>query len=128
MNEQNVENDVVETKKKSKKGLIIIFVILGILTVCGILLMLLFFSTYDIEFDSNGGSDVEPQKVRWNHTIGDYEEPVKKDYGFAWWTLDGERFDEKTKIRKDIKLQALWKSYEDVSDVLSLNCYLEKDG
>ena len=36
MNEQNVENDVVETKKKSKKGLtIFLFIVLGILVIGG---------------------------------------------------------------------------------------------
>ena len=63
---------------------------------------------YTVEFDSDGGSEVEPQTV----ADGDYAAkpvpPVKEGYGFDKWLLDGEEYDFETPVTEDITLKATW--------------------
>lgn len=43
---------------------------------------------YTVTFESNGGTEIEPQKVLSGHKIIVPEDPVKEDYIFTGWTLE----------------------------------------
>ncbi|MBO4235383.1 MAG: InlB B-repeat-containing protein, partial [Firmicutes bacterium] len=69
---------------------------------------------YIVSFDSDGGSDVEEQKVAKDAKVEKPEDPTKEGYEFAGWQLNGEDYDfENTKVTADIELKATWKYVPD---------------
>ena len=86
-------------------------------------------TTVDVEFDSNGGSDVNPQTINGGTTATEPETPVRDGYYFAGWSV-GEAvinettgalatgkslFNFGTAINDDTTLVANWKKYHTVS-------------
>ena len=64
---------------------------------------------YTVKFDSDGGSSVASQKVKYNGTATKPTNPTKKGYVFDKWTLNGKAYDFSTKVTSDITLKANWK-------------------
>ena len=64
---------------------------------------------YKITFDTDGGSEVPFQKIYEGTKVSPVRNPVKQNYGFDGWYLNGEKFDFNTKIYEDITLKAQWK-------------------
>ena len=67
--------------------------------------------TYNIVFNSNGGSAVETQTVTTGGLAVYPKTPTKENYVFAYWCADSDlqnAFDFATPITKDITLYALW--------------------
>ncbi len=62
---------------------------------------------FTVNFDSNGGTSVESQLVKYNNKITSVE-TTKDDFVFLYWSLDGNPFDTNTPITKDITLIAEW--------------------
>ncbi len=64
---------------------------------------------YTVTFDSNGGSDVEPEIIDHNQ-YAYWRYPYRENYGLAYWYLDNEdeAFDFNTPITADITLSAKW--------------------
>lgn len=66
--------------------------------------------TYQISFDSNGGTPVESLNIE----SGDFGyEPVipeKQNKTFGGWELNGERFDFDSPITKNVTLKAIWEN------------------
>lgn len=69
-------------------------------------------SKYIVQFDSNGGTAIESQKIEYQGKAIEPENPTRKGYIFEYWTLDGEKYNFDTKINKDIILIAKWKTNE----------------
>ena len=92
-----------------------------IVVVAILIIVLLFFllggcsKKYTIEFNSNGGSLVEPIKIEKDGTIEKPLDPTREGYIFAGWYLNGEKFDFNTKITGDITLEARWTKKEEGS-------------
>ena len=68
--------------------------------------------TYSITFDSNGGSNVAGQTIRYGGKVTQPEAPKLTGYGFAGWYADAAletawNFDEDT-VSEDITLYAKW--------------------
>lgn len=63
---------------------------------------------YTVNFNSKGGTEVAPIQVKKGETIVLPANPTKEEHEFLEWTLDGETFDEKMTIAKDITLVAVW--------------------
>ena len=71
---------------------------------------------YTVTFDSDGGTEVEPQTVTRTHTAVEPEQPVKEgNYTFGGWYLVNEDgtlaetpFDFNTPITENITLKVLW--------------------
>ena len=61
---------------------------------------------YRVTYDTDGGNDINSEMVPENTTIEKLPTPIKEDYIFKCWTLNGTCFDESTKITKDITLVA----------------------
>ena len=67
--------------------------------------------TYTVKFESNGGSEVESQKVDYNEKATQPSNPTKTDYNFAGWYSDSEltsQFNFNTAITANITLYAKW--------------------
>lgn len=68
---------------------------------------------FTVEFDANGGSYVEPLRLRYGESIEEPEAPVREDYEFAGWAYDAEgrkRFDfDGAEAVGDITLFAVWR-------------------
>lgn len=62
---------------------------------------------FTVTYDSNGGSDVNPENVIEGKTA-EYIEPIREGYRFDGWYLKGEKFDFNTAIIDDITLTAKW--------------------
>ena len=70
-------------------------------------------NSYNITFDSNGGSSVGNKTVKYNQTIGDLPTPTQKGYTFVGWYSDPETgypvSDTQTMDSKDVTYYAHWK-------------------
>ncbi len=64
--------------------------------------------TYNVTFNSNGGSAVDPQIVGHGNTAIEPADPTKPGSLFVRWTLNDEEFDFTTPITSDIELVAEW--------------------
>ncbi|MFI3329836.1 MAG: InlB B-repeat-containing protein [bacterium] len=70
---------------------------------------------YTVEFDTNGGTEVDSQIIEFGKFITPTNTPVKENYTFHSWELDGVTFTESTPVTSDIVLTAVY-DY-DVSDI-----------
>ncbi len=64
---------------------------------------------FTVTFDTDGGSTIEPVKVKENKTLTMPANPTKAGLVFNEWTLDGKTFDFSTPITSDITLKATWR-------------------
>lgn len=71
--------------------------------------------TYDVTFDTNGGSNVDSQVIKKDEKVVKPSNPIKDGYKFIEWVLNNETFDFETIITEDITLKAKWEKDESVS-------------
>ena len=83
---------------------------------------------YVVEFDSNGGTDVDAQIVEYGKTVGRPTDPVKSCYIFNGWYLNGERFYFSSKIRDNILLEAKWTYNNECDEKDTYNVYFDSNG
>jgi len=115
----------------SKKN-IVLFVIL-ILTVVGSVGYLVFtiasngiVPTHEIKFVTNGGSVVQNQIVKSGSEVVRPDDPVKEDYYFTTWVMDGKVYDFSTPVTNSITLYAAWQKSDNVYLVdFITNCDVE---
>ena len=96
--------------------------------------------TWNVTFDSNGGSSVANKTVKDGETLSSNIKTTRDGYTFLGWYLGETKFDFSTKITKDIKLTAKWEKkvvepkygyiWEEVSGSVAGEYYLyiTKDG
>lgn len=68
-------------------------------------------SSFTVTFSSNGGSKVEPAKVKRNATVDEPAAPTKEGFVFGGWYTDKDctkAYDFETKITKNFTLYAKW--------------------
>ena len=64
---------------------------------------------YKVAFNSDGGSAVDAQTVKYGETLAAFDEPTKDGYKFlGWFTEADEAFDLTTPITKSMTLTAKW--------------------
>ena len=64
---------------------------------------------YEVTFNSDGGSEVAAQRVKYGETLAAFDEPTKDGYKFlGWFTEADEAFDLTTPITKSMTLTAKW--------------------
>ena len=119
---KNTKKEDVKSSKNEKKKKII-GIIFGILLLSLIIFLLWFFNRkFDITFDLNNGAKEEIIQVKYNHTIDVKDIKDEKELGesFINWyevieikeneeVLAEEPFDFNTKIKKNVKLKAIYK-------------------
>jgi uncharacterized repeat protein (TIGR02543 family) len=65
--------------------------------------------TYNVKFDSNGGTNVKTETIKENSVVSKPTDPTKDGYTFVEWQLDGNTYDFNSKVTSDITLKAKWK-------------------
>ena len=119
---KNTKKEDVKSSKNEKKKKII-GIIFGILLLSLIIFLLWFFNRkFDITFDLNNGAKEEIIQFKYNHTIDVKDIKDEKELGesFINWyevieikeneeVLAEEPFDFNTKIKKNVKLKAIYK-------------------
>ncbi len=70
---------------------------------------------YTVSFDSNGGSAVESQSVRYGRQATKPTNPARQGYAFGTWQLDGNEYDFASAVKQDISLKASWKPATDTA-------------
>lgn len=74
---------------------------------------------YVITFNSNGGSSVDGQIVKYNTKIGKPDDPTKTGYEFLYWMYDNKEYDFNTLVTKNMELVAVW---SEVTHTVSFDC------
>ena len=102
----------------------ILISISAVLIVIIISLIILFLnkkpSTYNITFDSTGGSTVLEQSVEKNSKILKPADPTKKGYIFVEWQYNNKPFDFNSLINKDITLVAIWQEIKEDTEMYTI--------
>ncbi len=97
----------MEEKSNTKK---IVGAIVGLLLLLVLAILLLGQGdTYEVKFDSAGGSKVSTQKVKSGEKAKKPKDPTKDGYEFVLWENDGVRYDFNEKVTEDLTLKATWK-------------------
>lgn len=68
-------------------------------------------TTYTVKFETNGGSEIESEKVKSNNKVTKPEDPTREGYKFEGWFEDEElksAYDFDTKVTKSFTLYAKW--------------------
>jgi len=73
---------------------------------------------YTVTFDSNGGSEVSPQIVKFGGFIDDSTFPTKAGYNFDYWYLDNEDVMYSEYVYSDLTLTAHWTKLEGKSGIV----------
>ena len=68
---------------------------------------------YTVTFDSNGGSELDAQTVRFGNRAEKPADPAKQGYVFGTWTMNGTEYDFETPVKADITLVATWNTSGD---------------
>ena len=63
---------------------------------------------YTVSFDSDGGTEVEPQSIKSGKLASKPTNPKKSGYYFDGWYVGSTKFDFNTTIKKDYILKARW--------------------
>lgn len=85
---------------------------------------IVFQPTYTVTFDSNGGSECEPE-ILDNRYVAFPQYPTKYAATFQYWTLNGERYDFSTRVTEDITLVAAWEAW--VPTPTTVRCNISVD-
>ena len=116
--------------KKDKMIAIIVAVISMVLVVSSIIFFLNKPKenniTYNVIFDSNGGTEVQNQTINQGELIQKPEDPTKEGYIFVEWTYQGLTYDFSLEVTKELILVAKWVEVEE--DVKSFVVKFETDG
>lgn len=75
--------------------------------------------TYNVNFDSDGGTNVAQQTVFSGYPAIEPKNPIKEGYNFIEWQLNDEPYSFATKVAKDITLKAIWEKAEYVVSFIS---------
>ncbi len=70
---------------------------------------------FDVTFESNGGTSINLQHIKYGEKATKPEDPTKEGYQFEGWYLDNNLFDFNSLIYEDIKLSAKWSKLYNIS-------------
>ncbi len=89
---------------KKNIGIIVGVVVLAII----IVLVVLFNTKNEVEFNTNGGSEVTSQKIKFMNSASRPSDPTREGYVFDNWYYNGEVFNFDTKVTKGMVIEARW--------------------
>ncbi len=70
-----------------------------------------------VNFESNGGSEVDGEEIVCGRTVKQPEDPVKEGFTFKGWVFEGDPFDFSTGVYKNATLVAHWQANEGTETV-----------
>ena len=111
------DDDLLEDEESESLG---IKVVMGIVIIAIIIILLLKSCggetvKYDVEFDTNGGTEVSALEIEEDGTIPKPEDPTKEGYVFVGWYYNDELYDFSKPVTGDITLEARWAEEEAVA-------------
>lgn len=62
-----------------------------------------------VKFDTDGGSVIETQTVKYGETVVNPSDPQKEGVVFSRWKLNGEPYDFSSPVKQNITLKAVYK-------------------
>ena len=67
-------------------------------------------SVFTVEFDSNGGSEIKSQQIKYGECVVEPDAPISLDdnHVFLGWYLQNEKYDFNTPVYGYLKLEAWW--------------------
>ncbi|MFW7413513.1 InlB B-repeat-containing protein [Demequina sp. SO4-18] len=65
-------------------------------------------NSYDVTFDTNGGTTIDPVAVDHGNTVTAPANPTREGYTFTGWTLDGDAYAFDSSVKGDVTLVANW--------------------
>lgn len=86
-------------------------IVVGIVAIVLVLIFAAKHGGYTITFDSNGGTDVPSQALRYGDLIAEPEPPTREGYRFGGWYIDeatNEPWDFDTAVGDSMELYAKW--------------------
>lgn len=100
---------------KSKKILlsVIVLALLFVITGCG--------KKFTVTFNSNGGNAIESQEIKKNERATEPTPPIKNEYIFLYWELDGKKYNFNDRVTKNIILVAKYEKYSGISYLVTFD-------
>ena len=71
--------------------------------------------TYNVIFDTDGGSRISTKVVEEGKTVTKPSNPTKNGYEFVQWQLEGKTYNFNSKVTENITLKAVWKEVKTYS-------------
>ena len=88
----------------------------GVIAIIAVIIFGVSHNGYTVEFDSNGGTDVASQQLKYGDLVEEPEDPSREGYTFEGWYTDenyAELYDfDTTTIYNDLTLYAQWEETE----------------
>ena len=82
--------------------------------------------TYNVKFDTNGGTVVDTQVVNEGDTVVKPSDPKRDGYIFVEWTYENKTYDFSLSVDKDMTLKARWLEKEEDKEMFSVK--FDSDG
>ena len=80
-----------------------------------------------VKFDTDGGSVIETQTVKYGETVVKPSDPQKEGVVFSRWELNGEPYDFSSPVKQNVTLKAVYKPEEIIPEgTVVLNNYAEE--
>ncbi len=101
---------------KDKKMIVIILAALGLVAILFAVLLMnnkKEIVTYQVMFNTSGGTSVETQVINEGDKVTKPVDPTKEGYIFVEWQLDGISYDFNQIVTKDLTLNAKWTKVEE---------------
>lgn len=96
-------------KKIFENKKILIGIIAGLVALVAVVLIIVSMGKkYTVSFDTDGGTKLLNIVVKSGETVKLPEDPTKEGYKFNGWLLNGSKFDDTIKVKKNIVLKADW--------------------
>lgn len=82
----------------------------GIVGIAAIVIVLLFSGskTYNVSFDTDGGSHIPMQTVKKGDKVNKPSNPTKEEYSFVRWEYQNKEYDFTSSVENDMTLKAIW--------------------
>lgn len=107
---------------KTNKILLVISAVIVVIIICLIVLFLnKKTSSYNVVFDSLGGSIVLEQAVEKNSKVLKPADPKKEGYIFVEWQYNNKPFDFNSLINKNMTLVAVWQEVEENTEMITID-------
>ena len=94
----------------------------GICAFCAIIAIAIIFilsgnKTYEISFDTDGGSFISTQEVKKDGKVEKPSNPIKEGYTFVRWEYQNKEYNFTSPVKSDFTLKAIWQKNEEVTPI-----------
>ena len=109
-----------------KKIILVTGVGLAILTAAAIIYMLMGNKSYEVKFDSDGGTVIVSQTVKEGEKVNKPIDPIKEGYVFSRWEYENKEYDFTKPVEDNMILKAVWTVKEEPKPLYKVIFTLEE--